>query len=559
MYISYKESNCEEKIRKNNNKKYIEETLKKEKKYFENMFKNIDNNIKLDEEQQKIILTDEDNLMVIAGAGSGKTTTITAKTNYLIEKQNIKDEEIMIISFTNKAVDELKQRINKDFKHNVKIMTFHKFGYEIIKKHTKTPPKINANSKIIIKEYLEKNITEPEEQQKFINIYEYYAKTSNPKLKINKKKLNEKQLQKKLKKIKTNNEKLYDKFIILCQNYIGLFKSKGYKYKDFERINSEAPIKKIFLEFLKKLYIYYEQRLEKNKEIDFDDIINNAIKIIKTTRQIKLNYKYIIIDEFQDISENRFELIKTIKEKINNKIMVVGDDWQCIYSFASSNINLFTQFKKNVKYCEIMKITNTYRNSQELIDIAGKFIQKNNKQISKNLKSNKRLNNPITIIKYKKNNQTKKICETLDYIIKKYGTNKNILILGRYTFDKNKIIDKKNIIEKNNTIKYKKYPETKIDFMTVHSAKGLGYDNIIIINANNDVFGFPSKVETEPILKDMIIQETNIEYAEERRLFYVALTRTKNEAIILTQKNKESIFIKELKKENNIKIKSCIK
>ena len=125
-YITYKETTMTEEQRKQNNETYIKNTMEKEKEYFENMFKNIDKNIKLDEEQIRIILTDENYQMVIAGAGAGKTTTITAKVNYLIEKQNINPEEILIISFTNKAVNELKERINKEFKHNVKIQTFHK-------------------------------------------------------------------------------------------------------------------------------------------------------------------------------------------------------------------------------------------------------------------------------------------------------------------------------------------------------------------------------------------------------------------------------------------------
>ena len=137
-YISYSESKISEEKRKQNNQKYIEQELIKQKQYFDEMFKKIDSNIILDEEQRKIILTEEDNLMVIAGAGTGKTTTITAKVNYLIEKLNIKEEEIIIISYTNKAIQELKQRINIDFKHKVDIMTFHKFAYKIIKKNKNT-------------------------------------------------------------------------------------------------------------------------------------------------------------------------------------------------------------------------------------------------------------------------------------------------------------------------------------------------------------------------------------------------------------------------------------
>jgi len=698
-YITYKESTTSEKKRREHNQIYIKENLIKQKEYFDNMFSTIDSNIKLDEEQRKIILTDEDYVMVIAGAGSGKTTTISAKVNYLIEKKKIKDEEIMVISFTNKAVKELNERINKDFKHNVKIVTFHKFGYEIIKNNTTNPPKIIKNNTEIIKKYIEKELINNEKKLKqFLNLYIYYFDISEeyqifknfdeynkyknkqkyPTLKnkieyinntikeqqnnnktinnehvknlnealianflymnnitykyqqsypyletyqpdftiykndkicyieyFNMNKINKFKYEKNIKmirnihkKYKTNIIEIYDnqiietlkqelenkkiklkerktieifnklikenqditykKFINFCNTFINLFKSKGYEYKDFDKIQTNNTRTKIFIQFIKELYQYYQKQLERNNQIDFDDMINKANKIITTNKNIHLQYKYIIIDEYQDISDCRFKLIKNISEKTKSKIMVVGDDWQCIYSFAASNINLFTNFKNNVDYCEILKITKTYRNSKELINIAGKFIQQNKNQIRKNLISNKTLKYPITILKYKNKKIKQALHQTLEYIINKYGEEKNILILGRYTFDKNKIIDNKTIIEQNTKIIYKKYEKVKIEFMTIHSSKGLGYDNIIIINTLNDILGFPSKIKTDPILEQLITKDENIKYAEERRLFYVALTRTKNEVIILTPKYNSSIFIKEIKKSKNIKIKSNI-
>lgn len=174
MYISYKEKNITEEERKKHNKNFINQKLIEEQEYFDNMFKGIDDNIILDENQRKIILTDEKYQMVIAGAGSGKTTTISAKVNYIIDKLKIKDEEIIVISFTNKAVEELDSRINKDFGHKVKIMTFHKLGYEIIKENTDKPPKIITENSII-KEYIEKEVINHHKTLKnFLDLYIYY-------------------------------------------------------------------------------------------------------------------------------------------------------------------------------------------------------------------------------------------------------------------------------------------------------------------------------------------------------------------------------------------------
>ena len=156
MYISFKEKNISEKERKEKNKNYIEQKLKEEKQYFDTMFEKVDKTIKLDDNQRKIILTDEKYTIVIAGAGSGKTTTITAKVKYLLDKRHIKDDEILIISFTNKAVQELDNRINIEFNHKVKITTFHKLANEIIKNNT-TPNQKILKENNIIKDYVKKN------------------------------------------------------------------------------------------------------------------------------------------------------------------------------------------------------------------------------------------------------------------------------------------------------------------------------------------------------------------------------------------------------------------
>lgn len=677
MYISYNEK-IENTERKLQNEKFIQHKLIEEKEYFDNMFKNIDNNIKLDEDQRRIILTDEKYLMVIAGAGSGKTTTISAKVNYLIEKQKIKDDEIIVISFTNKAVEELNLRINKDFNHKVKVTTFHKLGYEIIKQNCQIPPKIISENNII-KDYIEKEvINKPKILKTFIDLYIYYFNISEemilfsnydkykkyknkeeyPTLKskidyikketvnnikerqisdflymhnikyeykkqypylenykpdftiyhedkiyyietINietiKKYKNEKEINKIRnihKKYKTdlieiyndntleklelqlkerkislketkidevfnklikNQDQTYKKFINFCTQFISLYKAKGYTINDFEKIKYKEKRSKIFKEFIEGLYKYYQKNLNNKNLIDFDDIINRASEQIQKNKNINLKYKYIIIDEYQDISECRFKLIKNISNKINTKIMVVGDDWQCIYSFASSNINLFTNFKNNVEYCETLKILKTYRNSQQLIDAAGKFIQENKNQIQKKLTSDKNLKKPVTILTYKTKHIKNSLKEALNYIITKYGLNKTILILGRYTFDKNKIIDENITLEQEKII-YKKYPQQRIEYMTIHASKGLGYDNVILINAIDDILGFPSKIKIDPILKPLITID-NKKYSEERRLFYVALTRTKNEIIILTPEYNSSKFVKEIKKYKNVRIK----
>jgi DNA helicase-4 len=194
------------------------------------------------------------------------------------------------------------------------------------------------------------------------------------------------------------------------------------------------------------------------------------------------------------------------------------------------------------------KIVNTYRNSQQLIDIAGKFIMTSKEQLKKNLISNKNTKFPIEIYEYKRNiNEV--LIKIIDKIVEENGINKNILILGRYNMDLKLIADHNFHIIRNKVV-YKKSPMLKIDFMTVHAAKGLGYDNVILINMLNDTYGFPSKIENDEIKQQLINTQKNI--LEERRLFYVAITRTKNKVYILAKKGKESEFVIEISKNNNV-------
>ena len=248
--------------------------------------------------------------------------------------------------------------------------------------------------------------------------------------------------------------------------------------------------------------------------------------------------KYIIIDEYQDTSYVRFSLIKEIIDKTNAKLMVVGDDFQSIYRFTGCDLELFTNFHKYFRNTKIRYISNTYRNSNELIDVAGSFIMKNKEQIKKKLKSNIHINKPIVVVRYKMKNDLKKL------ILNIYKKNKNILILGRNNNDINSYLDKDFII-KDNKIIYLKNRKIDIKYLTVHKAKGLEADNVIIINLYNKTLGFPNKMNDDKLLRFVSKNKINYPYDEERRLFYVALTRTKEKVYLYTPFN-PSVFVNEL-------------
>lgn len=140
------------------NTNYVDNTLIREKDYFDTILKDIDQKIKLDDEQRRAVITDDDYCLLVAGAGAGKTTTMAAKVKYLVEKKGVQPEEIIVISYTNKAIGELRERINKGLKIPAKVCTFHAFAFEIVKRFSVEPPEINFSSYQIIFDMLEKAI-----------------------------------------------------------------------------------------------------------------------------------------------------------------------------------------------------------------------------------------------------------------------------------------------------------------------------------------------------------------------------------------------------------------
>ena len=363
--------------------------------------------------------------------------------------------------------------------------------------------------------------------------------------------------------MKTDTESYFSKFIYdIVIPFISIFKRNNYQKEDFKKLkeNTTSDLKRQ-LQVLEKIYDYYQDNLVKNHYIDFDDMINLAYNIIPSLKESDLgtDYKYLIIDEYQDISVQRYNLTSVLAKLYDAKIMAVGDDWQTIFSFAGADISLFRDFKKYVEHAKKIPIKNTYRNSQELIDIAGKFIQKNKLQIKKELKSNKHLLNPVEIYIYDDSKRTTEdyaCAKTISEIITKI-TNINpkhkILLLGRYSKDKEMLLYTDYFTEYRGKIKSKANEHADITFLTVHKSKGLGYDDVILINGADKLYGFPSKVEDKPIIELLKnSSDENIEYAEERRLFYVAMTRTKNKFYIAVPQSKKSIFVKEISKYNNV-------
>ena len=546
------------------NDRFIKSKMILEKAYLDTILKDCDPKILLDDDQRKVVLTDEDYCLVVAGAGAGKTTTVAAKVKYLVDKQGVDPKKILVISFTNKAVNELKQRIIGELNIECPIATFHSTGNAVI--HKQNPDKLNIvdSNKLyyVVQDYLRGSILKNESavnnlilffasyfdapyegsdlnaffnhiaksnfttmrselddfKQQIIDTrtkktvtiqsemmrsnqeveianflylngieYEYeplyrydilFARKpytpdfriwqgdreaylehfgisedgrnnrfSEDELQAYKKAVNDKvalhrqhgtkllytfssyrdrrplleHLQEQLEaagfelrprsnkeimeKLVVSEENRYiRKLVALIQRFITNFKTNGYTADEFNRMyhSTQNVRTRLFLNICHDCYLEYERYLKENQAVDFQDMINESARILREVKEMKqrLDFQYIIVDEYQDISRQRFDLVTALHEVTTAKIIAVGDDWQSIYAFSGSDISLFTKFREKMGYAALLKIVRTYRNSQEVIDIAGNFIQKNTEQIQKDLISPKHISDPVIIYTY---------------------------------------------------------------------------------------------------------------------------------------------------------------
>ena len=466
--------------------------------------------------QKEIVLDNNHNLLIIAGAGSGKTYTLVEKVKYLLNN-NIKENEILIISFTNESCNEITKRLN----NRITALTFHKLALYLLSDYY-----LIDDNKImeIILDYIYNNlnIAKINNILNFLILYEnefsigfeYHKYQRKDIFKINKDIINNENKEDLYKFIIYNKKDLYiNRLIKLLNNGIKVVKNNNYK------INKDIKEERYLL-FLKILEDIKINNYSNNEIIDFDDMINLAISKINNN-EIKSNYKYIFIDEFQDISINRFELIKKLKDLNNSLIFSFGDDFQSIYDFSGSNINIFINYKKYIDNLKIYKLEESYRNSKELLNISNEFILKNQNQINKKMFSNKNIKHSIIKIKYFKD-----LNKVIIKIIKNIKYN-NILILGRYDYQENIV---KDIIKNNN----------KIKFLTIHKSKGLEADYVFIIMDK-----MPCLKKDDIIIEYLKNRNNDIINEEERRLFYVALTRSRNKVFLLYKE--KNIYLKEIK------------
>ena len=311
----------------------------------------------LNKEQKLAVETTEGPLLILAGAGTGKTKALTTRIAYLIEEKNVSPYNILAITFTNKASKEMQSRVIKlvgEKASNMQISTFHSFGLRILRENY---DKLGYDKNFVIMD-------------------------SDDSLTVIKRILKDLDL----------DPKMYNPNAI--KNRISSCKNELQSPDDYDKYAS-SEFEKVVLEVYRK----YEDKLKRNNSVDFDDLLILPIKLFTLYKDVLVYYqdkfKYILVDEYQDTNEAQYRLTKLLASKYRN-ICVVGDENQSIYSFRGANYRNILNFEKDYSDATVIKLEQNYRSTTNILDAANDVVKNNKNRKDKNLWSDKGTGDKIT-------------------------------------------------------------------------------------------------------------------------------------------------------------------
>lgn len=330
---------------------------------------------------------------------------------------------------------------------------------------------------------------------------------------------------------------------------IGLIKSTGKTpVSAFPEIRDRGSRRAVdrMLRLLTPIYDAYQERLASNDEIDFEDMLNLAADHVREGR-FKSPYRWIVVDEYQDISRSRYNLLRALRDSSDARLFCVGDDWQSIYRFNGSDVGYILDFERYWGASAICRIETTYRFSGDILKESNGFMNRSPNQLHKNLRSNMDRHGTVEVIDC----DNRAACaRVMSDRISRIRPDESIVILGRFRHD---IVSlegsgftwKPDIGRQSYTVTDRNNPGRRITFMTIHGSKGMQFDHVFILNNVKGPYGFPDK-RREPPMISLLLSDSGTKTDEERRLFYVAMTRAKRAAYVMTLRGLESEFVREL-------------
>ena len=623
-------------------------------------------------EQAAAIATDEDATLVLAGAGTGKTSVIIGKLAHLVHNQGALPEEILVLAFNRKAAEEIRERLSDDL-HRVVVRTFHAFGRDIIGDVSGAPNisrlaedrlarskafdqiiddliaspadadafaqfasyhsqpyqspfdfdsfsdyrsyvgsiELRALSGVQVKSYEELevanflslngvkfqyeapyrvNTADPRHRQYrpdfYLPDYDIYiehfaldadgqAPSSWPRYRegvLWKRNLHEKYgttlietyswqrrnntllptLERSLRDHgvrleRTPVERLLGNLRRVIASWLGqllaaflsLVKTAGLTMEQLRSRADQFPNavrSAAFLDLFERVWDRYEQLLRAEDALDFDDLINNATEAIRLG-QWTSPFRYVLVDEFQDISAGRLALLRALNGP-EVAYFLVGDDWQSINRFAGSDVSLMSSCGDHLGFVQRRELARTFRYGEAIIAPSSAFIQRNPEQTQRTLRGPGRSGGDGLVI-VAAADQIAGAAQALADIAARVPPSQeaSVLVLARYR----KSLRNLRLRPPRSGI--------RLETSTVHSAKGREADYVIVLDLLDGRSGFPAQREDDPLLGMALSESSPFPYAEERRLFYVVITRARRRAYLIADSMRPSPFIQELRRD----------
>ena len=333
-----------------------------------------------------------------------------------------------------------------------------------------------------------------------------------------------------------------DPFLRLIATFLHHYKGSQLSFRQIARqarglVNRQRA--KAFLAVFGPILERYQKTLSDRGEIDFHDMIGKATEHVEAGRY-RSPYGYILVDEFQDISPARARLLKALLDQSPGaQLFAVGDDWQSIYRFGGADIAVMREFAERFGNTERIDLETTFRCSKPIADVATQFVLENPAQIRKNVRSTRQMQGPCVHVGLPGAQGLSLLEEALGRIAAHaagYEGPSSVLVLGRYRHRR----------PQNLAALATQHSRLKLDYKTVHGSKGLQADYVVLLGLCTGRLGFPTEIADDPLLDLVLAAPEKHPNAEERRLFYVALTRAGRHVFVLADGGPPSPFVLEL-------------
>ncbi|EOL8957065.1 DNA helicase IV [Cronobacter dublinensis] len=486
---------------------------------YADFFANIESS-PLNPSQARAVVNGESSLLVLAGAGSGKTSVLVARAGWLIERGEATAEQILLLAFGRKAAREMEERLQARLHTDaIAARTFHALALHVIGQGGRKTPRVSElENDTAARHDLLLTAWRDQCREKKAQAKGWREWLSN-------------ELQWDIDEGEFwEDEALCKRLASRLDRWLGLMRMHGGSQAE---MIAAAPddVRDVFqkrVKLMAPLLKAWKAALKAEEAVDFSGLIHQAINVLEKGRFVS-PWKHILVDEFQDISPQRAALLAALRRQNSaTHLFAVGDDWQAIYRFSGAQLSLTTAFEDHFGEGDQCALDTTYRFNGRIGDIANRFVQQNPHQREKPLNSLRAGDSKaVTLL------AQEQLEALLDKMSGYVRPDERVLVLARYHHLRPAALE----------MAATRWPKLQLEFMTIHASKGQQADYVIIVGLNEGRDGFPAPAR-ESIMEQALLPATeDFPDAEERRLLYVALTRARHRVWLLYDKAAPSVFV----------------